>query len=90
VKTLNGKERRQMNNTQLYLSIGLPMLTIILTWLASRTELNRQIDRIDRSIETLRTELVAIRNDHHKDLVSLMGYMVPLHERMAKIEAQNR
>jgi hypothetical protein len=78
-----------MNNTQLYLSIGLPMLTIILTWLASRTELNRQIDRIDRSIETLRTELVSIRNDHHKDLVSLMGYMVPLHERMAKIESQN-
>ncbi len=78
-----------MNNTQLCLSIGLPMLTIILTWLASRTELNRQIDRIDRSIETLRTELVSIRNDHHKDLVSLMGYMVPLHERMAKIESQN-
>jgi hypothetical protein len=78
-----------LNNTQLYLSIGLPMLTIILTWLASRTELNRQIDRIDRSMETLRTELIAIRNDHHKDLVGLMGYMVPLHERMAKIESQN-
>jgi hypothetical protein len=74
-----------MNNTQLYLSIGLPMLTIILTWLASRTELNRQIDRIDRSLETLRNELISIRNDHHKDLVSLMGYMVPLHERMAKL-----
>jgi len=77
-----------MNNTKLYLSIGLPMLTIILTWLASRTELNRQVDRIDRGMETLRTELVAIRNDHHKDLVSLMSYMVPLHERMAKLEAQ--
>jgi hypothetical protein len=78
-----------MNNTQLYLAIGLPMLTIILTWLASRTELNRQVDRIDRSMDALRTELVAIRNDHHKDLVTLMGYMVPLHERMAKIESQN-
>jgi hypothetical protein len=88
-----------MNNTQLYLAIGLPMMTVLLTWLASRAELNRNVDRLDRSIETLRadimresagtrSELVAIRNDHHKDLVALMGYMVPLHERMAKLEAQ--
>lgn len=100
-----------MNNTQLYLSIGLPMLVFILTWLANRAEMNRHIDRIDRTIESMRTdirgelsretstiradmsairaELIAIRNDHHKDLISLMGYMVPLHERMAKIESQH-
>ena len=84
-----------MNNMQLYIAVALPMVTIILAWLASHTELNRNVDRIERSIEglrseigTLHTELVAIRTDHHKDLVSLMGYMVPLHERMAKIEAQ--
>lgn len=88
-----------MNNTQLYLAIGLPMLTVILTWLASRAELNRNVDRIDRTLESMRNEitrenaslhaeLVAIREDHHRDFVALMGYMVPLHERMAKIESQ--
>ncbi len=77
-----------MNNTQLYLSIGLPIMVFILTWLANRAEMNRHIDRIDRNLESVRSELAAIRNDHHKDLVSLMSYMVPLHERMAKLESQ--
>jgi hypothetical protein len=82
-----------MHNTQLYLAIGLPIMTVMLTWLASRAENNRNTDRIDRNIESLRadigalkSEVIAIRNDHHKDFVSLMSYMVPLHERMAKIE----
>lgn len=77
-----------MNNTQLYMSIGLPILVFILTFLANRAEMNRHIDRIDRNLESVRAELASIRNDHHKDLVALMGYMVPLHERMAKLESQ--
>ena len=66
-----------MNNTQLYLSIGIPTLTVILAWLANRSDLNRLSDKVDRNAETLRAEMTAMRNDHHKDLVSLMGYMVP-------------
>jgi hypothetical protein len=77
-----------MNNTQLYLSIGLPMMVFILTWLANRAEMNRHIDRLDRNIESVRSEIIAMRTDHHKDLVALMGFMVPLHERMAKLESQ--
>jgi hypothetical protein len=84
-----------MNDTQLYLAIGLPIVTVMLTWLASRAENNRNTDRLDRNIEslrgyigTLKNELIAIRNDHHRDFVSLMSSMVPLHERMAKIEAE--
>jgi hypothetical protein len=34
--------------------------------------------RIDASIEA-----------HHKDNLALMGYMVPLHERMAKLESRS-
>jgi hypothetical protein len=74
-----------MNNTQLYLAIALPMLTVILAWMANRSDLNRLSEKLDRNMESLRAELIAIRNDHHKDLVSLMSYMVPLHERMANI-----
>ena len=89
-----------MNNTQLYLSIGVPTLTVILAWLSNRSDINRLNDKVDRLGETLhakiedqgsslRAELMALRNDHHKDNLTLMGYMVPLHERMAKLEARN-
>ena len=75
-----------MNNTQLYLSIGVPTLTVILAWLSNRSDINRLNDKVDRLAESLRAEMTAIRNDHHKDNLTLMGYMVPLHERMAKLE----
>jgi hypothetical protein len=75
-----------MNNTQLYLSIGVPTFAVILAWLSNRADINRLNDKVDRMAETLRTEMTAIRNDHHKDNLALMGYMVPLHERMAKLE----
>ncbi len=75
-----------MNNTQLYLSIGVPTLTVILAWLSNRSDINRLNDKVDRLSESLRSEMTAIRNDHHKDNMVLMGYMVPLHERMAKLE----
>ncbi len=78
-----------MNNTQLYLSIGIPTLTVVLAWLANRSDLNRLSDKVDRNAEALRAEMTAMRNDHHKDFVSLMSYMVPLHERMAKLEARD-
>jgi hypothetical protein len=82
-----------MNNTQLYLTIGIPTITVILAWLSSRADnhrLNDKVDRlndkVDRLAESLRGEMTALRNDHHKDNMTMMGYMVPLHERMAKLE----
>ena len=78
-----------MNNMQLYLSIGVPTVTVILAWLSNRSDINRLNDKVDRHYESLRAELAAIRLDHHKDNLALMGYMVPLHERMAKLESRN-
>jgi len=78
-----------MNNTQLYLSIGIPTLTILLAWLSNRSDINRLNDKVDRLAETLRAEMTAMRNDHHKDNMALLGYMVPLHERMAKLESRS-
>ena len=89
-----------MNNMQLYLSIGIPTLSVILAWLSNRSDINRLNDKVDRLGESLnakmdnqatslRAELIALRNDHHKDNLTLMGYMVPLHERMAKLESRN-
>ena len=77
-----------MNNTQLYIAVALPMLTVILAWLANRADINRLSDKLDRNMESLRAEIAAMRADHHRDLVALMGYMVPLHERMAKLASR--
>jgi len=37
-----------MNNIQVYLSIGIPTLTVILAWLSNRSDNNRLNDKIDR------------------------------------------
>ncbi len=83
-----------MSNIQLYLTIGVPSLvaliswiTVILAWLSNRSDINRLNDKVDHLGETLRAEMVAMRNDHHKDNMALMGLMVPLHERMARVES---
>ena len=77
-----------MNNMQLYLSIGIPTLTVILAWLSNRSDINRLNDKLDSTAASLRAEIVAMRNDHHKDNLALIGYMIPLHERMAKLETR--
>ena len=100
-----------MNNTQLYLSIGIPTLTVILAWLSNRSDINRLNDKVDAMnarlsgridamnellsgrIEELNQRLSgridAVIESHHKDNLALVGYMVPLHERMAKLEQRN-
>ena len=77
-----------MNNVQLYLATGIPTITIVLAWLSNRSEINRLFGKIDRLTETIRAEMTAMRNENHKDIMALMEYMVPLHERMAKLEPQ--
>ena len=85
-----------MNNLQLYLTIGLPMILVLVAWLSNRADINRLSDKLDRLNDkvdrlgdSLRAEMVLLRNDHHKDNMALMGYMVPLHERMTKLESTN-
>jgi len=60
-----------MNNTQLYLSIGLPMLVFILTWLSNRAEMTKHIDRLDRQFEGLRGEMISLRRDMNADIKAL-------------------
>ena len=59
--------------------------------------IDRSMDALRSEMSSMRAELVSLRNDHHaefvairnefhKDNMTLLGYMVPLHERMAKLE----
>jgi hypothetical protein len=89
-----------MNNMQLYLTIGIPTLTVLLAWLSNRSDINRLndrvdsmdrrlSDRIDNMTQRLSGRIDASIEAHHKDNLALMGYMVPLHERMAKLESRS-
>ncbi len=67
-----------MNNIQLYLSIGVPTFAVLLAWLSNRSDINRLADRIDKLTE-----------QQHKDAMMLQSYIIPLHERMARLEHSN-
>jgi hypothetical protein len=68
-----------MNNTQLYLRIGIPTLTVLLAWLSNRSDINRLNDKIDKFAESLRSEMITFRREVHGDLILL-------HERIVKVE----
>jgi hypothetical protein len=74
-----------MNNTQLYLTIGVPNFMVLPAWLSNRADMNRIADRlegkIDKLAESLRNEMTNLRREIHSDLV-------PLHECMAVIETK--
>jgi len=73
-----------MNDTQLYLAIGIPSLLVILNMIQA----NRLSDKMDRVSEQLAAKIDRLAEQQHKDALNLMGYMVPLHERLATVEAK--
>ena len=42
-----------MNNTQLYLAIGIPSFLVLLSLLTNMVQINRLSDKMDRNYETL-------------------------------------
>jgi len=81
-----------MNNTQLYLIIGIPTLTVILAWLSSRSDNNRLNDKVDRLADALRSEMVTLRRDINADMIAFRREvhedLIMLHERIVKVEAR--
>lgn len=80
-----------MTNIQLFLSVGIPSLLVILSWLSN----NSRADRTDKRIEAVagRVEAVAGRVDAlaaqtHSDMLTLLRAMTDLHERVAKVETR--
>ncbi len=92
-----------MNNSQLYLSIGIPSVlailswvTIVLAWLSNRTDINRLGD-------TLRAEMLSLRHDISAHMLAcrreiaaetiafrkeVHGDLIMLHERVVKVETR--
>ncbi|MDQ2924094.1 MAG: hypothetical protein M3R43_00815 [Acidobacteriota bacterium] len=84
-----------MTNLQLLLTIGIPSLLVILSWLQQSSRLSRleastdkgfeaverKFDTVEMKFEAFRGEMVALRDSIHRDMVSL-------HERVAVVEAK--
>ncbi len=68
-----------MNNTQLYLSIGVPTFAVLLAWLSSRADINRLNEKVDKPAESMRAEMIALRCEIQRDLLML-------HERVVRVE----
>jgi hypothetical protein len=73
-----------MNDTQLYLAIGIPSFLVVLAWMTSMVQTSRLADQNAK----LSDKLDRLAEQQHKDALTLMGYMVPLHERLATVEAK--
>ena len=81
-----------MNNTQLYLSIGIPTLTVVLAWLSNRSDINRVNDKVDKLGESLRTGMLAFRREVAAEMIAFRrevhGDLILLHERVVKVETR--
>ena len=92
-----------MNNTQLYLSIGIPTLTVILAWLSNRSDINCLNDKVDRLGDSLRAEMTTFRRGTHESMLDFrresheatIGFrrevhedLLMLHERVVRVETR--
>lgn len=66
-----------MNDTQLYLSIGIPTITVILAWLSNKSD-----------ISSLRADNIALRSEMINLRKEIYEALIPLHERMAVVEVK--
>jgi hypothetical protein len=87
-----------VTNLQLYLTIGIPSILIVLSWLAnsvrfsaidSRFErIDRRLDAIDRRLDAHDRRFDDVIANGHKDALEIMRSMTALHERVAVVEAK--
>ena len=72
-----------MTSLQLLLTIGIPSLLVILSWIQSSQRLGRLQTVVDKLGSDLRTDLKTLRDSIHRD-------MVLLHERVAIVETRQQ
>ena len=54
-----------MTNTQLYLSIGIPSLLIILAWLSNKSDIGKLSDKVDRHYEGFNNQVTTLLSTIH-------------------------
>ncbi len=90
-----------MNDTQLYLSIGIPTVTVILAWLSNKADMNTLRAAFNAHRAEVKADNSALRAEFKAEINALRAEMmnlrkeiyealIPLHERMAVIEIKQK
>jgi len=80
-----------MTDIQLLLSIGVPSLLVVLSWLSNNSRLGRaesRLDAMDKRFDRIDRRFDEVIAAIHKDTLEIMRAMTALHERVAVIETK--
>ena len=84
-----------MTNAQLVLSIGIPSLLVILSWLHNNTRLTRLealMDSTTHRMDDLQRSMSELQRGLHNDMLSfqsaILGEIANMRERLAVVEAR--
>jgi len=82
-----------MTNIQLWLSIAIPSILIVLSWINNNSRLDRiekRLDAHDKKFDDVDRRFDAVIDAIHADTLEIMRAMTALHERVAVVEAKQR
>ncbi len=80
-----------MTNLQLLLTIGIPSLLVVLSWLSNHSRfaaLEKRMDAIDRKVEAMEFRFQDVISAQHRDSLEILRNMTALHERVAVVETK--
>ena len=72
-----------MSNVQVYFAVGVPSVLVILAWLQANQRAGRIETVMGNLAKNMRSEMITLRDSIHRD-------MIPLHERMARLEERKK
>jgi hypothetical protein len=80
-----------MTDVQLLLSIGIPSLLVVLSWIsngARHSATNARIDALERKFDSLNGRFDGVISAVHSDSLEIMRAITALHERVAVVETK--
>jgi hypothetical protein len=73
-----------MTNLQLLLTIGIPSILVVLSWISNNTRLALH----DKRFDDIKKRFSEVISAQHRDALEIMRNMTALHERVAVVEAK--
>jgi hypothetical protein len=80
-----------MTNLQLLLTIGIPSLLVVLSWMSNNSRLSvhdKRFDDMERRFNDVERRFNDVISEQHRDALEIMRNMTALHERVAVVEAK--
>jgi hypothetical protein len=77
-----------LTNQQLYLSIGIPSVLIILAWLSNRQDLRDLSSKVDRNYESLNAKIDRHYENFNNQVTALLTTIHTVSERVTRVEGK--